>query len=665
MTKKQPKVSVVVPIYGVEKYLNQCVDSILGQTLKDIEVILVDDGSPDKCPKIVDYYAKKDKRVVAVHQPNGGYAAAVNNGVKKATGEYIGIIESDDWIEPTMYEKLYNAITKNNADVSRCGFAIYNSLKTEKHERNYTWGEVNDMFRDMPDGAFCPRDHKQIFMYHSAIWSYLYKSDLIKSTPITDKARSYQDYPFMFEILAKIKKMTIVKELLHHYRMESGQGSSSTTKSKKAMQMIDMTNFALTNLTKKKLLKGIEKEFYQHSLLANFYFYNQTPCDFQLEYATKLVKFEQSIPPEFLDDLPDYIKNWLTDVAIFTTEKTCKTKSNDIHISFSTDDNYCPIMGIALQSMIEHMNSKSNYHVYILDDNISAGNKSIIYQMGKNIKNLFIHFINIQDHKSKIKNVFVDRHLSIATYYRFFLPELLPDIDKILYLDTDIIINEDIADLYNTDISKNIIGGCRDLAVVHCDFWDFKKSHEILKSLGYKNSYDYINAGVILFNLKKMRKQNTTEKLLDIALNHSFVFHDQDAINLVCDGDIKILDGKWNFITHLSPEIYPYHVKQDIYTRIATNNIGIIHYAGASKPWNNGMNSLLSGAWWKVAAMSPFFNIYLSRLKYIATACNNAPVLTSSVRRLHGWKKLLCIDNENGHRVVRLFTLKVFSKRKK
>ena len=84
---KQPKVSVVVPIYNVEKFIHQAVDSILGQTLKDIEVILVDDGSPDNCGKICDEYAQKDKRVRVIHQPNGGLGNAYNNGIKAATGE--------------------------------------------------------------------------------------------------------------------------------------------------------------------------------------------------------------------------------------------------------------------------------------------------------------------------------------------------------------------------------------------------------------------------------------------------------------------------------------------------------------------------------------------------------------------------------------------------
>ena len=98
MVAKKPKVSIVVPIYNVERYLDECVKSIINQTLKEIEIILVDDGSPDNCGKIIDDYAKTDSRIVAVHQKNSGYSAAVNKGINMAKGEYVGIIESDDFI---------------------------------------------------------------------------------------------------------------------------------------------------------------------------------------------------------------------------------------------------------------------------------------------------------------------------------------------------------------------------------------------------------------------------------------------------------------------------------------------------------------------------------------------------------------------------------------
>lgn len=118
----QPDISVVVPIYGVEKYLKQCVDSILNQTFKNMEVILVDDGSRDRCPQMVDEYAAQDARVVAIHQPNGGYGKAVNAGIARARGKYIGIIESDDWIAPDMYE---NSLRRRRKPVPKLPRAIF------------------------------------------------------------------------------------------------------------------------------------------------------------------------------------------------------------------------------------------------------------------------------------------------------------------------------------------------------------------------------------------------------------------------------------------------------------------------------------------------------------------------------------------------------------
>ncbi len=116
-----PEISIIVPVYKVEKYINKCVDSILNQTFQDFELILVDDGSPDNCGAICDEYAKKDKRVLSVHKKNGGLSDARNYGINMAKGKYIGFIDSDDYIADDMYEALYNNIVKYEADVSVCG----------------------------------------------------------------------------------------------------------------------------------------------------------------------------------------------------------------------------------------------------------------------------------------------------------------------------------------------------------------------------------------------------------------------------------------------------------------------------------------------------------------------------------------------------------------
>ena len=117
--------SVIVPIYNVEKYLPKCIDSILAQNYSEIEVILVDDGSPDGCPEICDNYAEKDKRIVVIHQKNLGVSAARNAGLKAAHGEYIGFVDPDDWISPSMYQEMITALERENADLAICGYDYY------------------------------------------------------------------------------------------------------------------------------------------------------------------------------------------------------------------------------------------------------------------------------------------------------------------------------------------------------------------------------------------------------------------------------------------------------------------------------------------------------------------------------------------------------------
>ena len=118
-------ISVIVPVYNVEKYLRRCIDSILAQTYTNLEIILVDDGSPDNCPAICDEYAEKDSRIKVIHQQNGGLSAARNAGLDIATGDYIGFVDSDDYISFEMYEKLLNILMESNSDLSICGMAYY------------------------------------------------------------------------------------------------------------------------------------------------------------------------------------------------------------------------------------------------------------------------------------------------------------------------------------------------------------------------------------------------------------------------------------------------------------------------------------------------------------------------------------------------------------
>lgn len=283
-----PEVSVVVPIYKVERYLRQCLDSILGQTLEDIEIILVDDGSPDACPAIVDEYAAADPRVITLHQANGGYGKAVNAGIARARGRYIGIIESDDWIEPDMYAKLLARAKETGADIVKCGFYKYDSTQPPALQNAPWTGRMQNLF-SAPNHPFRPIDWPPIFAYHASLWSNLYRAELVKGIRVIESfGAAYQDMPFIMEVLSKAGSMSVVKEYLLHYRMEPGQGSSTTRNDERLMRMLDMTESSRDILKACGTLEAVKEAFCLQAMTANYPFSISIEPRYRAEYFRRL-----------------------------------------------------------------------------------------------------------------------------------------------------------------------------------------------------------------------------------------------------------------------------------------------------------------------------------------------------------------------------------------
>ena len=323
----KPKVSIVVPIYNVEKYLRECVDSILAQTLKDIEVILVDDGSPDGSPAIVDEYAKMDKRVVPVHKENGGYSKAVNYGISIARGEYVGIIESDDWIEPDMYEKLYANAKKYDVDVAKAEFYLYNStiIGRGRNIRYVNGGGVVDL-DDAPDGAFHISEWPKLIAFHASIWSCIYRADFIKKIKLIDTAgASYQDFPFMVEVMCKAKRISVVKEPMVHWRNDPKQENSTSQKGKKLLFMADNTLNARNILMESGLYEDLKEAFYAQAAWANYSFFMVIDKAYKYQYFNKLIKIFEPLRDDAtfryeLFDYDNYCKDsWLVDQVLNCT----------------------------------------------------------------------------------------------------------------------------------------------------------------------------------------------------------------------------------------------------------------------------------------------------------------------------------------------------------
>lgn len=222
------KISVVIPVYNVERYLNQCLDSILTQTYTNLEIIIVDDKSPDKCPEIIDEYAKQDSRVKVIHnEENKGYAKSVNNGIKNSTGDYIAIIESDDFIDKEMFSTLHEMITKNDCDIAKCHFYQYFGNKDENIS-----GET--ILSKIPNNkAFNLKEYPKILKAHPSIWAALYKRNLIFDNNIffTESPNgAFLDILFTFKALICANKIIVTDTPYLHYRQDNSTSTINNPK---------------------------------------------------------------------------------------------------------------------------------------------------------------------------------------------------------------------------------------------------------------------------------------------------------------------------------------------------------------------------------------------------------------------------------------------------
>jgi lipopolysaccharide biosynthesis glycosyltransferase len=263
-----------------------------------------------------------------------------------------------------------------------------------------------------------------------------------------------------------------------------------------------------------------------------------------------------------------------------------------IPIVLSTNENYAPYCATTIASLLVNSKKETELNFYILAINLSKKTRNKFQEL-KKIKNCSIDFIIID--KNDFKHCPITRYFSIETYFRFKLASLLPNIDKIIYLDSDMIISEDILDLFNTDI-RNYHAGM----ILNSSTKGFFYSQ--LLRLGLSSSSYYFNTGLILLNLNKWRSEKIEQKLFEWTENNKKKIDlvDQDVLNVVLSGSIKKLPEKYN--VQLS------YYKNEKKLSELTENIHIIHYCGPTKPWNN-KEMFLSEYFWKYAKINPFYDL--------------------------------------------------------
>lgn len=204
-----PLISVIVPIYNVEKYLARCVDSIVNQTYKNLEIILVDDGSPDRCPQMCDDYAEKDSRIKVVHKKNGGLSDARNAGMAVATGEYISFIDSDDYVSDDFFECLLDVMNKENSDIAECSVV-----------KLYEDNRFDEFSDDLSVKTYDTQDAMSALIaenpFHQHVWNKLYKTELVKDIPYA-VGKLNEDEFWTYQVFGRANKVSKLNKTMYYY----------------------------------------------------------------------------------------------------------------------------------------------------------------------------------------------------------------------------------------------------------------------------------------------------------------------------------------------------------------------------------------------------------------------------------------------------------------
>ena len=291
------------------------------------------------------------------------------------------------------------------------------------------------------------------------------------------------------------------------------------------------------------------------------------------------------------------------------------SRRKKVAVLFAVNNGYAPYLGVALASLVEHA-GKHEYELIVLYHDLSERNREflerIVDQFGRESAGSFrLRFMEMPVNLADYDFALGYKSLSVECWYRLFAPSLFPEYDKILWLDADVLVQADVAELYATNMGDNWIAACR---------WDYgiigilererrqkkpKLGPYFTKVLGVKRPKEnYVNSGVMLLNLRAMREHGVQEKLLQAAQNSAMLFHDQCAINMVCQEHILYIDSEWNGLVCFNPDNLPLKYRKKALAD--KKNRKIIHWAGGAKPWQKPDHE---GAveWWDVARRTPYY----------------------------------------------------------
>lgn len=324
MVNQMVKVSVVIPVYNVEQYLERCLDSIINQTLNDIEIICVNDGSTDKSLEILEKYASNDSRIKILSQENGGHAVATNNGINLATGEYLFLMDSDDILKIDALEKTYNVAKEKDVDFVLFKAINYDDAKQEYYENEFY--SMNKIANTVGDNIFNYHDlGKRVFNVVVAPWTKLYNMNFIKDIGVKfPEGLIFDDNVFFWEVMLSAEKVYFLKEHLFYRRWY--ENSSTRAGDKRFIDSLIINSMIIDLFDEFGELKGVYKEV----------LFNR-----KVSLAEKrFTQINEEFKELYFDEMQKNFFNWIqNDENLYSINKTLTQRNRNILKAILTSKN--------------------------------------------------------------------------------------------------------------------------------------------------------------------------------------------------------------------------------------------------------------------------------------------------------------------------------------
>ena len=534
------KITVIVPVYNVENYLEKCLDSLINQTYKNLEIIVINDGSTDNSGEICQEYAQKDNRIVYIEKENGGQAEARNIGLDRMTGSYVTFVDSDDWVEVDYVETLYKKITEYQADIAVGNYYSFNQSEGMYYFHIFGDSYYEKMYDNVSifENLYDSQEMKSFALI--SVWGKLYKADLFKQLRF-DIGKLGEDGYLNQKIYLLAEKTIYLNKGLYAYRQR--EGSSSRIWTEKWMHaLVDAMSERIT-------------------LLANMGY----PLEKHLAVYRQMLEVS----------LANGQASGLSDTATYKEFEMKRTLLNQLSrqeqkekkaVVLAANYAYVEQVMTTIKSICYHNRS---IRFYLINSDFP---NEWLKQLNKRLEKFDSAIINCRVTSEQISRYKTD--ISYTVFLRYFVADFVKE-DKALYLDCDLVVTKNIDDLFATDLQDYPLAAIRDF--------------------GGRAYFDreIFNAGVLLIHNALWKQENMTQKLIDLTNEwHDKVDQaDQSILNMLFEHKWLELDFDYNHIViHKQFTDYQLPVGQDY--------PAIIHYLSHRKPWKDLAAQTYRDVWW-------------------------------------------------------------------